>query len=147
MSFNFSFQFGAKTSVRTGWNGHFRVIIIVILKKKKNPQESSIMIPAQSLRTPCGWAFRRPPLLCLYTKETISSPHLALYLTVLTLKLNSDKNGHKGERVRRKQFAAVLMRTACSWKPEITQFVRTLSHSCLHNEVRKKKKPSSICYR
>lgn len=98
------------------------------------------MIPAQSLRTPCGWAFRRPPLLCLYTKETISSPHLALYLTVLTLKLNSDKNGHKGERVRRKQFAAVLMRTACSWKPEITQFVRTLSHSCLHNEVRKKKK-------
>lgn len=102
------------------------------------------MIPAQSLPAPCGWAFRRPPLLCLYTKETISSPHLALYLTVLTLKLNSDKNGHKGERVRRKQFAAVLMRTACSWKPEITQFVRTLSHSCLHNEVRKKKRKKNL---
>lgn len=98
------------------------------------------MIAAQSLRTPCGWSFRRPPLLRSYTKETICFPHLALYLTVLTLKLNSDRNGHKGERVRRKQFAAVLMRTACSWKPEITPFVRTLSHSCLHNEVRREKK-------
>lgn len=96
------------------------------------------MIPAQSLRTPCAWSFRRPPLLCSYTKETICSPHLALYLAVLTLKWNPDKNGHKGEGVRRKQFAAVLMRTACSWKPEITQFVRALSHSCLHNEGREK---------
>lgn len=105
------------------------------------------MIAARPLRAPCGCSFRRPPLLCSYTKETICSPHLALYLTVLTLKLNSDKNGHKGERVSRKQFAAVLMRTACSWKPEITQFVRTLSHSCLHNEVRKgEKKSSFICY-
>lgn len=98
------------------------------------------MIPAQSLRAPWGWSFRSPPLLRSYTKETICFPHLALYLPVLTLKLNSDKNGHKGERVSRNQFAAVLMRTACSWKPEITQFVRTLPHSCLHNEVREKKK-------
>lgn len=104
------------------------------------------MIAAQSLRTPCGGSFRRPPLLRSYTKETICFPHLALYLTVLTLKLNSDRNGHKGERVRRKQFAAVLMRTACSWKPEITPFVRTLSHSCLHNEVRREKKKAFICY-
>lgn len=100
------------------------------------------MIAAQSLCTPWGWSFRRPPLLCSYTKEAICFPHLALYLTVLTLKLNSDKNGRKGEGVSRNQFAAVLMRTACSWKPEITQFVRALSHSCLHNEVRKKKAPN-----
>lgn len=103
------------------------------------------MIPAQSPHTPCGQSFRRPLLLCSCTKETICFPHLALYLAVLTLKLNSDKNGHKGTRVSRKQLAAVLMRTACSWKPEITQFVRTLSHSCLHNEGRKKK-CSFICY-
>lgn len=105
------------------------------------------MIPAQSLRTLCGWSFRRPPLLCSYTKETICFPHLALYLAVLTLKLNFDKNGHKGERVSRKQFTAVLMRTACSWKPEITQFVRMLSHSCLHNEVRKKNALSFVISR
>lgn len=137
--FNFSFQFSAKANVRKGWNGNFRIILL-IKKKNNNPQESNIMIAAQPLRAPCGRSFRRPPLLCSNTKETICSPHLALYLTVLTLKLNSDKNGHKGERVSRKQFAAVLMRTACSWKPEITQFVRALSHSCLHNEVRRKKK-------
>lgn len=105
------------------------------------------MIPAQSLRTLCGWSFRRPPPLCSYTKETICFPHLALYLAVLTLKLNFDKNGHKGERVSRKQFTAVLMRTACSWKPEITQFVRMLSHSCLHNEVRKKNALSFVISR
>lgn len=144
--FNFSFQFGAEASVRRGWNGNFIIIIITILKKK-NQRESNIMIPAQSFCTPCGWVFRRPPLLCPYTKEPICSPHLALYLTVLTLKLNSDKTGHKGERVSRKQFAAVLMRTACSWKPEITQFVRTLSHSCLHNEVRKKNALSFVISR
>lgn len=115
-------------------------------KKNNNPQESNIMIPAQSPRAPWGWSFRSPTLLRSSTKETICFPHLALYLPVLTLKLNSDKNGHKGERVSRNQFAAVLMRTACSWKPEITQFVRALSHSCLHNEVRKKKPRSFICY-